>query len=405
MMRLMNPRFRFRFRSRRAQALTEFAIVAPVMVTCLLFSMYFYEVIQIKLKAQEIGRFAAWEFTSFPLHDYKTGKTKGFSAARVDITVDVLKKYANLKSGTFGMQSKAFAVGWKLPVVIMRDQTEPKIPGGSLVNMLFSFAGFAIDAFTVMNMEFDNYVLGAMMIGYYGEKYQWFGAGYNRFNPPKKWGFNPKGYPKVTVRLGYENLLINKKFMQSWFGPKHFMAKKHRFTETVAVVSDSWRMNYGENIEGTQDNKKPYFRQVDRMAFVTPAIRNGMKMYTLIIQVAAGLCAVAAFHPPLTMNPTETALVSRAYRDQDPDSGKIEVREDHCDGPQKYDTSPMNYKAKDKDGNEDDSEHLKALKIRKGHFMGCNEPEKLGCFDSLSSDNPFGDYVLPPESQGQQGNP
>lgn len=385
-MRLLAPRFRFR--SRRAQALTEFAIVVPVMVTCLLFAMYFYEIIQVKLKAQEVGRFAAWEFTSFPLHDYKDGKTNGFSAARTGITTDVVKKYANLKSGTLGAQSKAFAVGWTPPVVIMRDQIEPKIPGGSLANMVFIFAGIVVDIWAVKNMNFSNIVLDLMMVGYYSEKYQWFGAGYNRFNPPKKWGFNPKGYPQVKVRLSYENLLINKKFMQSWFGPKHFLAKKHRFTETVAVVADSWRMNYGENIEGTKHEDKPYYRQVDRMAFVTPSIRSGIKAYSTIIQAFTGILALWAMQPPLTMDPTETALVSKAYKDQDPSSGKIEVKEDHDDGNQKYDTSPM------KEG----SEYEKSLKVRHNNFMGCPDPEKLGCFDSLGSDNPFGDYVLPPET-------
>jgi len=379
---------RFRFRSRRAQALTEFAIVAPVMVTCLLFAMYFYEIIQVKLKAQEVGRFAAWEFTSFPLHDYDTGKTNGFSAAKSDIRADALIKYTNLKSGTLGMQTKAFAVGWLPPVVSMHDEIEPKIPGGSLVNQIFSFAGYAIDALSVQGMNIQNPVLVLMMIGYYGEKTQWFGAGYNRFNPPSKWKFNTKGYPHVTVRLRYDNLLINKKFMQTWFGPKHFLGTRRTFTETAAVVADSWRLNYGDNIEGTQHKDKAYFKQVDRMAFVTPAIRNGMKGYNIVIQLLSGLLAGFAFHPPLTMDPTETALVSKAYKNQDPASGKITVKEDHQDGPQDYDTSPM----------KKDSEYEKSLKIRKNNFMGCHDAEKLGCFDSLGSDNPFGDYVLPPET-------
>jgi len=385
-MRLLVPRFRFR--SRRAQALTEFAIVAPVMVTCLLFAMYFYEIIQVKLKAQEVGRFAAWEFTSHPLHDYDSGQTNGFSAARADITVDVVKKYANLKSGTLGAQSKAFAVGWTPPIVTMRNEIEPKIPGGSLVNTLFNFAGYAIDFFSVQGMNYTNPVLLAMMAGYYGEKYQWFGAGYNRFNPPNKWKFNTKGYAKVKVRLSYENLLINKKFMQSWFGPKHFLAKKHRFTETAALVADSWRMNYGENIEGTKHKDKPYYKQVERMAFVTPSIRTGMKVWTTFIQLGSGFIALFAQQPPLTMNPTETALVSKAYSDGDPSSGKIPVKEDHEDSPVEYDTSPM----------KKDSEYEKSLMVRGNNFMGCHDPEKLGCFDSLGSDNPFGDYVLPPET-------
>jgi Flp pilus assembly protein TadG len=55
------------------QALVEFAIVAPLIVMILLFAIWFYELIHIKLKVQEATRYAAWEATAFPLHDYAEG--------------------------------------------------------------------------------------------------------------------------------------------------------------------------------------------------------------------------------------------------------------------------------------------------------------------------------------------
>ena len=58
-------------------------------MTLLLFSIYFYEVIQIKLKTQEVARFAAWEFTGYPLHDYDRGRADGFSDAKSAILGDV----------------------------------------------------------------------------------------------------------------------------------------------------------------------------------------------------------------------------------------------------------------------------------------------------------------------------
>ena len=141
MRRFTNP-FPRRFRRRKAQALTEFAIVAPVMVTCLLFAMYFYEIIQIKLKAQEVGRFAAWEYTSYPLHDYDTGKTSGhFNEARSGVDADIGTYYANLRSTDKKHAKKWFMVEWSPPTVMASDQLEPKIPGGSMVNQLFNFAG------------------------------------------------------------------------------------------------------------------------------------------------------------------------------------------------------------------------------------------------------------------------
>jgi len=142
------------------------------------------------------------------------------------------------------------------------------------------------------------------------------------------------------------------------------------------------------NIEGTKDAQKAYFKQVDRMAFVTPAIRNGMKMWTTLIQALSGGIAMTVLHPPLTVDPLGTTLVSKAYSGGDPDSGKITLNEDHSKPNQAYDTMPMLK----------NSEYEKSLKVRGPNFMGCQDPEKLGCFDSTSSDNPFGDYVLPPET-------
>ncbi|MFC1482520.1 hypothetical protein ACFL51_01810 [Myxococcota bacterium] len=377
-------------RRRRAQALTEFAIVVPVMVTCLLFAMYFYEIIQIKIKNQEVGRFAAWEFTAFPLHDYEKGEAKGFSDAKSEINQVIDKQYANLKSTDKHHGDAWLMVGWDPPKVTMKDQKEPKIPGGSVVNTVFNVLGYALDAYSALSLQHANPMLMLMMGLHKVEQQIIFGARFSRFNPPGRWGFNTKGYPKVKSRIRYKNLLVPKYFMDgqgSWFSEGHFQAKKRRFTENVAVVADSWRLHHGDSVPGPLDvtnagTSTAYYKQVERMAWVTPTIKDVVKGVHYGLTAVLLAYFIAAGHPPLTVDPTETTLVSVPYKPGKP--GTVEINQDNGKVP--YDTSPYN------------GEYKGTLDLRGPHFMGCQQEEALGCFPSLSSDNPFGPYILPPEN-------
>ena len=51
----------------------EFAIVTPLLILIIFFAVWFHELVHIKLKLQEAGRYAAWEATAYPLHDYAQG--------------------------------------------------------------------------------------------------------------------------------------------------------------------------------------------------------------------------------------------------------------------------------------------------------------------------------------------
>jgi hypothetical protein len=384
--------------SRRAQALVEFAIVVPVMVTCLLFSMYFYEVIQVKLKVQEVARYAAWEFTAYPLHNYKDGKF-GYSDAKSAIQTDIGSRYKDLKSATEGNGNAWMMIEWQAPRVRFRDADEPKLPGGAGVNMAFTALGYIIDFARMASFSTGNPVYMLLQAGYMGEQANFFGGALNRFNPPSRWKFNKKGYVGAMVTLKWRNLLVPKYFMEGssgWYkdaggaAVKHFSGTKTTFTggndfdkpdggaEVVNLLADSWRLDQGDDIEGTQHKDRAFFKQVDRMAFVSPAIKNGIK--TLVVtplQIAAGVLALVATQPPLTMDPMETALVSKNYKDQNPASGTVTLQEDK--DRVSYDTAPL----------APNSQYLETLKKRGASFMGCREPEKLGCFDSLSSENPF----------------
>jgi hypothetical protein len=332
--------------------------------------MYFYEVIQIKLKVQEVARYAAWEFTGYPLHNYDDGdNAQLFSTAKSAITADIDERYTDLKSATDGPGNAWLMVGWDPPRVRLKNGTEPKIPGGSLVNTIFNVLGFVIDAARVRALETENPVYAAMMIGYKVEETQVYGAGYSIFNPPKKWNFNTKGYIKAEVTLRWRNLMMPKYFMDGnstgWYkGQKHFSGTKtrfeHRGAETAALVADSWRLDQGKDVlEKNSGKSTAFFKQVDRMAFVSPGVRNALQWVGTAMMICTGALAIGATQAPLSMDPTETTLVSKNYKDKDPDSGKITLSEDK--GDQTYDTAPM----------PPDSEYEKTLKARGPNFMGC----------------------------------
>lgn len=383
-------------RARNGQAMVEFALVAPVMVTILLFGMYFYELNEIKLKTQEAARYVAWEFTSYPLHDYgKSSQSTYFSRAKSAIVAEATARYLNLDSSKPGVANSYLTLNWTPMVIRVQDQRDPRIPSGRDLfgfdlNMLFNVVGLFADIWRMMSFTHANPLLVAMIAGYYTQEQSMFGAGLNRFNPPSRWGFNPRGYPKVTVRIGFHNQFIPKMFLRKGhkgFFNKHLAMHRHRIREVSALVADSWRLHYGDSIDNDSGKSKPYWKVVDRMAFVTPTVRNFVRGYANLMRLLTSLMAltVMGYAPaPTLSDPVATTLVSKAYHGRNPHTGKIQLVEDT--GPENYDTSPL----------KPDSEYDKTFKDRGKNFMGCTEPERLTCGASLSTENPFGDYVVPP---------
>lgn len=88
-----------RRRHPRGSALTEFALVVPLFVTILFFSMYFTELLRVKFKVQEMSRFIAWEMSSYMLTDFAGGDHAGaFEHAAKELKTDVLERYKDLDS-------------------------------------------------------------------------------------------------------------------------------------------------------------------------------------------------------------------------------------------------------------------------------------------------------------------
>lgn len=382
---------RLMLKNSRGQAVTEFAIALPVMVIIFMFSQYFYEAIQVKLKSQEMARYAAWEFTGHALHDYKAGEMR-YSSAKNDVENDTNTRFSNLKStDKLSNASRAFAGDWEVKNIRTRDLKEPRIPGGTMANIALQIFGYAIDIWRVASAAQHPNLIYAAAVGWftYERNTQWGLAGGNVFNPPNEWKMNGKGLIKAESSIRFRSTFIPRKMP---FFNEGGTIKPLNFKETVVLLADSWKLHYGEDVEGNSESSSKetaFFKQVDRMVLVRKKPREIFKVYTDIVRIVTNITATLAFQPWLQMkNLGETTLVSKNYRDGDPDSGKISIEEDNDNGgPTPYDSAPMLK----------DSAYEKSLKSRGTNYMGCPEPENMGCTSSLSSDNPFGDYIVPSE--------
>ena len=78
-------------------AVVEFAITTGVLALLLMWSHFFFDIIQIRMKVLEASRTAMWEFTAYPMTDYDKGTQSDhdakFDAAKDEIEKDVKDLY------------------------------------------------------------------------------------------------------------------------------------------------------------------------------------------------------------------------------------------------------------------------------------------------------------------------
>lgn len=411
----MKKRFAF-VRNTRGQAIVEFAVAVPTLVLIFLFSQFFYEAIQVKLKAQEMARYTAWEFVGHPLHDYNDGSFK-YSTASNAVKSDAQQRFANLRSVDKRTNAtKALAGQWSVNAPRTRNKEEPLLPGGNVfsiggfpinINMIFQFAGLVLDGMRMLSIRnHPNPVWVAMMAWYQIDRDNIFGGGsLSRFNPPGEWKLNTRGYIQSEVRVTFENLWApmltyisgSKFFSKDTQGRSEMQSniRRLRFVETYSLLADQWELHQGDDVEGPSSSGTAYYKQISRMAFIKRSVRNALKIFTDAVKYASDATAYLAFQPTLGMpDLTQVGLVSKNYKggSGNRDSGKIEIDEDG--GKKSYDTSPMMDRTTSRANRK---MYEESRQTRGDNYMACPQVESLGCVSSLSQDNPFGDYIIPEE--------
>ena len=369
------------------QALVEFAIVLPLIVTIFLFAQWSWELVQVKLKVQEAARYAAWEATAYPLHDYDKGKADGFSKMRNAVMADTILRYGDLDSSTkFPTGTTIWSATWSPPMVFLTNGQEEMVYGGAIVNLIFNIVSqvgalvgglmynsqniFAMSLITSSSASSAASGPGKAMAALFG---------------PTEWGFNKSGY--VTARVG--TYVQNNWFNVRLLGKPIFKNPGFLIYEKHGVLADSWRLNKsGDKAWKKGSASSPGFssgamyKQVERMYLMTNTTRGIAKglfasmVYTEML-IAAGFGSATA---PSLGDMLKPSVVMGNYTGGAPESGQISLNEDT--GTKKYDSAPMRGAYKD------------SLKQRGNNFMGCKGAEKLGCTDTLSQDNPFGDYIV-----------
>jgi hypothetical protein len=382
-----------RLRGEGGQSLTEFAIIAPVIVGILIFAIFFYEATQIKLKQQEAERYVAWEFTGKKLTDYgNPGNASSlFSQAKNDIIADTMDRFDNLVSTNKLTNQRAYVMAeWELRQPTVLNSTVPEVPGGFWVNLVFQIFKIAYTIWDMQTWTSVNPVHYALMAGSNSQPtFSGSGAIAEQFGP-SSWKFNKKGFISSKMRWRVApTAMFTKRFMENRFNkafrPFGTITLNDRASPNgVALVVDSWNLQDGASISGRYqgDKNTAYWKQVDRMAFVTSASRNIAKGFAQVITAMASIAAGMCMQTPLTTDPMETALAAKAYG---PTAEGKRNLEGMTDRPNNFDTAPYT------------GAYKTAYGQRGDYFMGCRQQGILGCNRSLSSDNPFGEYIVTSE--------
>ena len=97
---------------RRGATTVEFALVVPLLVSILMFSMFLTDIIRAKIKLQEASRYVAWEMSSYTLSDYGQGDhDKAFDVAMQAAKKEATERFSDLDSiepnGRFGTMLSA----------------------------------------------------------------------------------------------------------------------------------------------------------------------------------------------------------------------------------------------------------------------------------------------------------
>jgi hypothetical protein len=227
-------------RHERGAAMIEFAIVAPIFVMMLMYSMYFTELIRTRLKAQEIARYVTWQMSSFDLSVYgqSNGQAQAFDDAMKEIKEESELRYKDLDS--------IEDLGPSAAGMFAYENLEVKI-----VNQDVEFIDTNIlEQFNVPGNDLLGSITGAV------------GGGVNWIL--NQWGFDKKGRVQIEVSVDLSQKLFSKNLqmrsekkgfaeVDAW-GGRDLTTKT--FKNSITMTVDDWHMTDGTNAIMDSDKRK-----------------------------------------------------------------------------------------------------------------------------------------------------
>lgn len=286
MVQPMNALRRF-IHAQEGSSVTELAIVAPVFVALILWSFYFHDLMEARLRIQEAARFAAWEFTAFPLSDYSPPVDDSanmpakhqayFDFAAQKIAQDVNDLYGQSLDSAF--YKKPVNRPWTKQALASVttanfENQDAKLFNGDGVQETIDGLGsaFGINAGGFGNIA--NKVSG--MIDKIAEPYYGF------------LGFDMKGRIHVTVQGSVKNSWMPQTFLNGEGGMNFYREQLIKASaadvtlpkEELTLVADTWKLQDGmdtvlpgyhdtSSLNDEQMGRRTQFRnQVDRMMYL-----------------------------------------------------------------------------------------------------------------------------------------
>jgi hypothetical protein len=248
-----------RHSARRGAATTEFALIVPVLVVILLFSMYLTELVRAKIKMQEFSRYVVWELTSYTLSDFAKADHDGaFTDANKEMMEEAVERYKDL------------------------DSVEPNATPGNLIARYADIAG------TVENKEVP-FIEAGLVLGNSGEGYasQVLGAVNGGANGLLNfWKFNTKGWVQSEVTMKFNNVILPTHYLDqgqgsffkvNTFGGRNLasLGLKQRYS----MYADPWNLEDGSDAtlrarragahrRGPDEYPHGLYQQVKRMGFL-----------------------------------------------------------------------------------------------------------------------------------------
>lgn len=361
--------------TRRGSATVEFALVVPLLVSILMFSIFLSEVVRAKIKLQEASRYVAWELTSYVLSDYATADhDKAFDTAMKATVDEANERYKDLDSiepdGKFGTMLRA-----EPAKVTVKNQT---VAGVDLSRLFPSGSGGA----------------GSEAAAGVGKTVNFF---LDHFK------FNTKGQVEVEFTSKLVSYVMPRRYLQN--GDRGFfdvdnwggrdlsnLPVKNRYT----LIANGWQLPDGGDAlvkpkhAGVHSggSKHGLYLQVDRMTFL------GANNYLSAVGLNK-LGAVANFVLPDFLGPF---VVAKNYKPGDGDDCNKDLHGAHPglnnlktypglddDRQRCFDTAPFRDTQK-----YDDSLYRKIFQARGDYFMGCK---------NQMADNPNTPAADPSESK------
>lgn len=363
-------------RHSRGQAVTELALVLPILVTVMLFGLFFSELVRAKLKLLEAARFAAWEMTSHAIDDYGgdgKGHDRAFASAMSDTVERTNRIYADLDSvidrgtrgGLIAGYSGVTATMKNNPVVLDDGPVRVDLPDG-LPEAPRRLSGSSSEAFRLF-------------------------------------GFNQRGKVQVELTMRLDNRILPRNFLNDragffsvdqWGGSNlQSIALKSRFT----MIASGWSLPDGSDavmreatdgegamagVHRSGQSVHGLWKQVDRMTHLGKRPEEKELIGLKSIDVASfalpkpynssfvvshnyglpGAGTRGCDAAPGEADPSHPAL---AGMNNLLEASKLDHQWRKC-----YDTAPFRDQS-----SYDDSMSIKQFKARGQWFMGCQLPQ------------------------------